>query len=230
MPISSPDSTPLNAPTVELAHAGCSLDAGATTTGTMTCFARDPYLKATSCSEVFEPALFYSIPIVFWWALVTIFTVGYGDMAPRTVAGKYLTVVIMLSGIFALALPISVVGAHFTVVYNDYVIHEERSRRAKVIEAEREKEARAHKRATKESRLEAERGGGGSDAEMREGGSNRGRDAMAGRPPRASDSGAAAGAVGGSQRDGGGAGKENGDSEGNGDGGGAPRPGQVAAG
>ena len=35
----------------------------------------------------------------FWWAIVTITTVGYGDYSPETISGRALAVVLMLSGI-----------------------------------------------------------------------------------------------------------------------------------
>ena len=35
----------------------------------------------------------------FWWAIVTITTVGYGDYSPETLSGRALAIILMLSGI-----------------------------------------------------------------------------------------------------------------------------------
>ena len=46
-----------------------------------------------------QPKVFTSIPDTIWWSVVTLTTVGYGDMIPITVAGKIFTVMILLSGV-----------------------------------------------------------------------------------------------------------------------------------
>jgi voltage-gated potassium channel len=54
---------------------------------------------------------FESIPQAIYWAVVTITTVGYGDVAPITFAGKLAATVIMLTGFAILAVPTGVVTA-----------------------------------------------------------------------------------------------------------------------
>ncbi len=54
---------------------------------------------------------FSSIPQSIYWAIVTITTVGYGDVAPITVAGKVLASFIMLSGFSIIAVPTGIVTA-----------------------------------------------------------------------------------------------------------------------
>lgn len=63
---------------------------------------------------------FKSIPTTFWWAIVTITTVGYGDVIPNTVAGKGIAAVTMITGIIVIALPISVLGNNFTKLMQQY--------------------------------------------------------------------------------------------------------------
>jgi voltage-gated potassium channel len=53
---------------------------------------------------------FTNIPISAWWALVTLTTVGYGDMIPATVAGKIVAAFTMIAGLMLLAVLVSVVG------------------------------------------------------------------------------------------------------------------------
>ncbi len=52
---------------------------------------------------------FTSIPTSVYWAIVTITTVGYGDLAPQTTFGKFLASVAMLMGYAVIAVPTGIV-------------------------------------------------------------------------------------------------------------------------
>ncbi len=54
---------------------------------------------------------FDSIPQSIYWGIVTITTVGYGDVAPLTVGGKMLASLIMLTGFSIIAVPTGIVTA-----------------------------------------------------------------------------------------------------------------------
>lgn len=54
---------------------------------------------------------FTNIPQSIYWGIVTITTVGYGDVAPQTVLGKMMASIIMLTGFAILAVPTGVVTA-----------------------------------------------------------------------------------------------------------------------
>jgi voltage-gated potassium channel len=54
---------------------------------------------------------FTSIPISVYWAVVTLTTVGYGDLAPQTVMGKALATVVMILGYSIIAVPTGIVTA-----------------------------------------------------------------------------------------------------------------------
>ena len=60
-----------------------------------------------------QPDKFTSIPDTIYWAVVTLTTVGYGDMYPITVMGKTFTVIILLAGIALLALPAGIITSGF---------------------------------------------------------------------------------------------------------------------
>lgn len=53
---------------------------------------------------------FPTIPDAMWWSLVTITTVGYGDLVPQTVWGKVIAGTTMMAGLALFALMLAVVG------------------------------------------------------------------------------------------------------------------------
>jgi voltage-gated potassium channel len=53
---------------------------------------------------------FTSIPQSVYWAIVTVTTVGYGDIAPATVLGKILASVAMLIGYSIIAVPTGIIS------------------------------------------------------------------------------------------------------------------------
>jgi voltage-gated potassium channel len=61
-----------------------------------------------------QPKSFSSIPASLWWGIVTVTTVGYGDVFPITVAGKIITSVFALIGIALFALPAGIFAAGFS--------------------------------------------------------------------------------------------------------------------
>lgn len=71
------------------------------------------------CDEHDSPLDFPSIIAAFWWCIVTMTTVGFGDIYPRTWQGKVIGSVTTLSGILFIALPIAIVGQKFQEVYNE---------------------------------------------------------------------------------------------------------------
>ncbi len=60
-----------------------------------------------------QPGAFESIPEAMWWAVITLTTVGYGDVYPVTVMGRLMAAVIALLGIGMFALPAGILSAGF---------------------------------------------------------------------------------------------------------------------
>ncbi|KAK3264175.1 hypothetical protein CYMTET_27068 [Cymbomonas tetramitiformis] len=81
-----------------------------------------PYAKSTSCTAVYFQSPFESIPAAMPFVLQTMTTVGYGDLYPVTPFGKLLGAVVMLFGMLVIALPITVIGSNFSMVYNSAVV------------------------------------------------------------------------------------------------------------
>ena len=66
------------------------------------------------CENGAQPDKFSSIPETMWWAMMTLTTVGYGDIVPVTIAGKIISAIISLVGICLFALPTAILASGFS--------------------------------------------------------------------------------------------------------------------
>ncbi|XP_053127039.1 potassium voltage-gated channel subfamily G member 4 [Hemicordylus capensis] len=82
----------------------------------VTLFSPLVYLAENESGKVLE---FTSIPASYWWAIISMTTVGYGDMVPRSVPGQMVALSSILSGILIMAFPATSIFHTFSHSYSE---------------------------------------------------------------------------------------------------------------
>ena len=82
------------------------------------------FLVAVACIVLISGTMMYhiegnengftSIPVGIYWAVVTLTTVGYGDISPVTPLGQFIAMIIMITGYGIIAVPTGIVTAEIT--------------------------------------------------------------------------------------------------------------------
>ncbi len=71
-----------------------------------------------------QPDKFGTIPDAMWWAIVTLGTIGYGDVVPMTVPGKLIASATIFLGLIMVALPVGIIANAFSneIHRRDFVV------------------------------------------------------------------------------------------------------------
>ncbi|KAL1007761.1 hypothetical protein UPYG_G00091280 [Umbra pygmaea] len=92
---------------------------------------------------------FSSIPVSYWWAIISMTTVGYGDMVPHSIPGQMVALSSILSGILIMAFPATSIFHMFSKSYQDLKLEHDKlwkeetgaALAANILESRREREA-----------------------------------------------------------------------------------------
>ncbi|MCD0422048.1 cyclic nucleotide-gated ion channel [Rhodopseudomonas sp. BR0M22] len=72
-----------------------------------------------------QPEKFGTIPDAMWWAIVTLSTIGYGDVVPATGVGRMIASATIICGLIMIALPVGIVANAFSEVIHrrDFIVN-----------------------------------------------------------------------------------------------------------
>ena len=74
------------------------------------------------CNLQDEPdTMFFTLPQTLYWAIITMTSTGYGDIAPTTAPGKLVAGICCICGTLSITLPIPIIVANFNR-YNSVII------------------------------------------------------------------------------------------------------------
>ncbi|VIO93501.1 conserved hypothetical protein,hypothetical protein [Brugia malayi] len=98
---------------------------------------------------------FTSIPAGLWWAIVTMCTIGFGDMVPKTYLGMLVGSLCALMGVLTIALPVPVIVANFSNLYSHSQARAKLpKKRRRVLQAHEIKTSLIFPKSMKKSQLE----------------------------------------------------------------------------
>ena len=80
---------------------------------------------------------FTSVIDAFWWAAITMTTVGYGDVTPKTHVGRIVGAICAVTGTLVIALPVPIVSENFSLFYKQ-------ERRRRMVQERRAALEKAH--------------------------------------------------------------------------------------
>lgn len=73
-----------------------------------------------------QPEKFTSIPASFYYVLVTLTTVGYGDIVPKTATGQLCSCIMAISGVVIMCLPVAILSKQFDLAITEFQLEEEK--------------------------------------------------------------------------------------------------------
>ena len=76
------------------------------------------FYRPNELGTALELSPFTSLPAALWYTLATLTTVGYGDIVPTTVGGKFVGTATILVSLFTLSLPFAVLSNNFATLYH----------------------------------------------------------------------------------------------------------------
>lgn len=89
---------------------------------------------STSASLVYfieDRAVFESIPVAWYWAMITLTTVGYGDITPKSGAGRLLAAILAICGVLLLSITLPMFVNNFLTLYQYSCLDESIEKRTK---------------------------------------------------------------------------------------------------